>query len=138
MKTGACIYALFAGLALLAAPPLSVAFQDPLDTPAVMDARAPRSLLNDIVLAGKRLVAVGQRGHIVYSDDHGKHWTQAAVPVSSDLTAVSFPTPMMGWAVGHDGVVLATKDGGVTWARQLDGRAAAPAHEALLHHQSAA
>jgi photosystem II stability/assembly factor-like uncharacterized protein len=33
--------------------------------------------------AGERLVTVGQRGHILYSDDSGKHWQQAVVPVSS-------------------------------------------------------
>ena len=56
--------------------------------------------------AGDRLVAVGQRGHILYSDDVGKHWQQAAVPVSADLNAVSFPTATQGWAVGNDGVIL--------------------------------
>jgi len=35
---------------------------------------------------------------------------------------VHFPSPKAGWAVGHDGVVLATTDGGVTWTKQLDGR----------------
>lgn len=44
------------------------------------------------------------------------------MPLSSDLTAVCFPSPKVGWAVGHDGVVLATTDGGLTWAKQLDGR----------------
>jgi photosystem II stability/assembly factor-like uncharacterized protein len=70
------------------------------------------------------VVAVGQRGHIVYSDDAGKSWTQASVPVSSDLVAVSFPTPEKGWAVGHDGVVLHSADAGKTWQRQLDGHLA--------------
>jgi photosystem II stability/assembly factor-like uncharacterized protein len=43
--------------------------------------------------AGERLVAVGQRGHILYSDDSGNAWQQAAVPVSADLNAVSFLRP---------------------------------------------
>ncbi len=33
---------------------------------------APRSLLLDITVAGERLVAVGERGHILYSDDLGR------------------------------------------------------------------
>ena len=33
-----------------------------------------------------------------------------SVPVSSDLVAVAFPTPQQGWAVGHDGVILASAD----------------------------
>ena len=75
--------------------------------------------------AGARIVAVGLRGHIVFSDDEGKTWRQAAVPVSSDLLSVSFPSPRQGWAVGHGGVVLHSADGGATWTRQLEGRQAA-------------
>jgi len=59
---------------------------------------------------------------VLYSDDAGKTWKQATVPVSSDLVAVSFPDATHGWAVGHDGVILHTEDAGVTWTRQLDGR----------------
>jgi photosystem II stability/assembly factor-like uncharacterized protein len=62
---------------------------------------------------------------IVYSDDSGATWRQAAVPVSVDLLGVSFPGPKIGWAVGHGGVVLTTRDGGTTWTRQLAGRQAA-------------
>lgn len=82
---------------------------------------AARSPLIGTVRAGKRIVAVGLRGHIVYSDDDGKEWKQASVPVSTDLVAVSFPTPTHGWAVGHGGIVLRTVDGGATWTKQMDG-----------------
>jgi photosystem II stability/assembly factor-like uncharacterized protein len=100
-------------------------FRDVLETPAMKSALAEKSLLNGITAAGKRLVSVGQRGHILYSDDGGKSWKQAdQVPVSSDLVAVHFPTPEKGWAVGHDGVVLHSVDGGVTWVKQFDGYAA--------------
>jgi photosystem II stability/assembly factor-like uncharacterized protein len=77
-----------------------------------------------VTRAGDRLVAVGQRGHVVYSTDGGASWKQASVPVSSDLTAVFFVDDRQGWAVGHDGVVLHTADGGVQWALQLSGRGA--------------
>lgn len=122
-------YRIIAAVLLAAASVLSVAysqtgFQDVLDTPAIKSQFASKTLFNGIVLAGKRLVSVGQRGHIVYSDDAGNSWAQAAVPVCSDLTAVYFPTPQMGWAVGHDGVVLHSSDGGATWGKQFDGRAA--------------
>jgi len=99
-------------------------FIDVLDTPSTMTPLASRSLLNGITRAGKRLVAVGARGHILCSDDEGKSWKQASVPVSSDLTAVNFPTPQQGWAVGHDGVILHSSNGGLNWIKQLDGRAA--------------
>ena len=78
-------------------------------------------MLLDVANAGKRLVAVGERGHIVYSDDNGTIWNQATVPVSVTLTAAYFPTAEKGWAAGHDGVVLHTSDGGKTWVKQLDG-----------------
>ncbi len=96
-------------------------FADPLDTAAVPSALASRALVNALALAGQRLVAVGQRGHILYSDDAGVHWTQAAVPVSSDLVAVHFPSARSGWAVGHDGVVLHSADAGASWTRQRAG-----------------
>jgi photosystem II stability/assembly factor-like uncharacterized protein len=99
------------------------AAHDVLDTPALKSALAAHSLVNGLTLAGNRVVAVGQRGQVLLSDDQGKTWQQADVPVSSDLVAVSFPTAANGWAVGHDAVVLASADGGRTWTRQLDGRA---------------
>jgi len=95
---------------------------DVLDTPATQSPLAAKGILTGIAQSGNRLVVVGQRGHILYSDDSGQHWQQAQVPVSSDLVAVHFPTPSHGWAVGHDGVVLHSSDAGATWQRQLDGR----------------
>ncbi|OBY55598.1 YCF48-related protein [Pseudomonas sp. AU12215] len=97
-------------------------FVDVLDLPAAYSNAPSRVPLLAVTRAGNRLVSVGQRGHILYSDDGGSHWRQAEVPVSSDLTAVYFPTPNEGWAVGHDGVVLHSADGGIHWGRQLDGR----------------
>jgi photosystem II stability/assembly factor-like uncharacterized protein len=97
-------------------------YVDVLDLPAKVSALAASSPLTGVARAGERLVAVGQRGHIVYSDDAGQHWQQAAVPVSADLSAVNFASPTQGWAVGNDGVVLHSNDAGATWRKQLDGR----------------
>jgi len=101
----------------------AASFRDVLDVASRSSPLAARSLLCGLARAGKRLVAVGQRGHILTSDDIGRTWQQADVPVSSDLLAVHFPTAEAGWAVGHDGVVLHSADAGRTWRRQLDGRA---------------
>ena len=109
-------------LAALQGAAQAAPFTDVLDLPAMPSALIASSALRDVTLAGQRLVAVGPRGHILYSDDHGTHWQQAQVPVSADLNAVSFATPELGWAVGHDGVVLHSRDGGVHWQKQLDGR----------------
>ncbi len=116
--------AMSAGVALAAAGGAS---RDVLDTPAAGSALASRSLLNGLARAGDRIVAVGQRGHVLFSDDGGRTWKQAEVPLSSDLVAVSFPSAKSGWAVGHDGVILRSTDGGATWIRQLDGRKAGEA-----------
>jgi len=94
------------------------------DSPALITHLATKRPLNSVVSTSSRLIAVGQRGHIVYSDDAGKTWKQAAVPVRSDLTAVFFSSERCGWAVGHEGVVLHTEDGGQNWALQLDGNRA--------------
>lgn len=94
---------------------------DPLFTPVVQSNLAPSTQLVGLARAGERLVAVGWRGHIVYSDDQGRTWQQAEVPVGADLTAVNFPTAESGWAVGHGGVILHSRDGGKTWTKQQDG-----------------
>ena len=116
--------AILAGMmkAPLAAAP---AFKRPQEQGAMPSRLAAVSPILALAKAGERIVAVGLRGHIVISDDGGKQWKQAASPVSSDLLAVSFPSPKQGWAVGHGGVVLHSADGGATWSRQLDGRQAA-------------
>ena len=98
---------------------------DALDQPALACRRAAQSVLLDVTTAGSRLVAVGERGIVVFSDDAGQTWNQAKVPTSVSLTAVQFPTPKQGWAVGHAGVVLHSEDGGQSWTRQLDGSLAA-------------
>lgn len=97
-------------------------FVDVLDLPAKHSDLAVRSPLLDVTRSGARLVSVGQRGHILYSDTAGQTWLQAEVPVSADLNAVHFPSPMQGWAVGNDGVILHSSDGGRSWQKQLDGR----------------
>lgn len=100
------------------------AFQDTLDVPAIAQSKLAERSLIGITHAGQRLVAVGLRGLITFSDDQGVTWTQASVPVQSDLLAVQFPQPDQGWAVGHDGVVLHSDDAGKTWRKQLDGASA--------------
>ena len=100
----------------------SLAVIDLLDRPAVQTHAAAHSVLIDITKTGDRLVAVGERGIVILSDDGGRNWKQAAVPTSVSLAAVKFVTSKIGWVVGHSGVVLKTEDGGDTWTRQLDGK----------------
>jgi photosystem II stability/assembly factor-like uncharacterized protein len=59
---------------------------------------------------------VGERGHILLSDDQGQTWSQAeSVPTRSLLTGVCFGSDGHGVAVGHDEVILTTGDAGRTW-----------------------
>jgi photosystem II stability/assembly factor-like uncharacterized protein len=78
---------------------------------------ATTSLLLDVAAVDGRLVAVGERGHILVSDDGGGSWTQAEVPTRTLLTGIFMHDRQLGWAVGHDHVVLRTRDGGLTWER---------------------
>ena len=75
------------------------------------------SLLLDVDRAGdsERLVAVGERGNVIWSDDMGKQWQKAQTPSETLLTAVDFPSNKIGYAVGHDALVLKTTDSGQTW-----------------------
>jgi photosystem II stability/assembly factor-like uncharacterized protein len=75
---------------------------------------AAKTRLLDIEQAGSRLVAVGQQGVIVVSDD-GKQWRQVPSPVSQMLNRVRFLDEKTGWITGYDGVILKTGDGGETW-----------------------
>src|SRR4051812_18843338 len=115
------------GLGLLAvlmgslAPVVARAQLDPHDSanqPAEIEPLAATSLLLDLAKAGERYVAVGERGHVLLSDDSGVTWRQAkSVPTRAMLTAVFFADAEYGWAVGHDETIPNTTDGGETWTR---------------------
>src|SRR5579862_587423 len=101
-------------LALLAGT--AAAQQQPAPRAAEPARRAAQSLLIALASAGERLVAVGDRGSIVLSEDHGTTWRQAAqVPVQALLTGVCFFDERHGVAVGHDQVILSSADGGDSW-----------------------
>jgi photosystem II stability/assembly factor-like uncharacterized protein len=93
-----------------------------LSEPALHSDRATGSVLLAISKAGRRLIAAGERGLIIASDDDGRTWQQSDVPVSVTLTGVMFVNSSDGWAIGHSGVILVSHDGGRSWRKQLDGR----------------
>jgi photosystem II stability/assembly factor-like uncharacterized protein len=97
-----------AALLLMAAAP-------PTDTPIW---RATHGLLLSVARAGHHLVAVGDRGIVLLSDDRGATWTEAASGTAALLTDIVFPSPAEGWAVGQDSTILHTNDGGQHWAVQ--------------------
>jgi photosystem II stability/assembly factor-like uncharacterized protein len=114
--------AVFGGLALCTAAPAVFAFRDPVNTPAAVQPAVGASMLAGVARAGSRVVAVGARGVIALSANEGRTWEQVPSPVSSDLVAVQFVDADHGWATGHDGVVLGSRDGGRSWKKLTDGR----------------
>lgn len=105
----------------ITAPAAAAAGMDLLKVPALLSPKAAQGLLLGVHAGGGRLVAAGERGIVVYSDDGGATWTQGRVPVSVTLTAVFMASDKLGWVAGHDGVVLRTRDGGQSWDKVLDG-----------------
>lgn len=82
---------------------------------------ASRTLLLDAALAGGAVVVVGERGTILRSTDDAHTWAEARSNTSATLTGVSFADAQNGWVVGHDALILASSDGGLTWAKQWQG-----------------
>jgi photosystem II stability/assembly factor-like uncharacterized protein len=111
--------------ALLPAAAQAAALADVLERPAAPARLSSKPSMLRITRAGDRLVAVGERGIVLLSDDDGRQWRQAQVPVSVSLTGVQFVDAKLGWAIGHSSVVLHSRDGGESWKRQFDGRALA-------------
>ncbi len=99
---------LTAGLLLLGAGALPAA-------EAELAPLADRALLLDGQTVGTRLVAVGERGHILISTDAGRSWRQSPAPTRATLTSVFFVNDQQGWAAGHDATILRTRDGGASW-----------------------
>lgn len=92
---------------------------DPIELPASTGPRVDGAFMLAAERTGTRIVAVGERGIALYSDDEGATWKQAAVPVQVTLTGLGFaPNSAHGWAVGHDAVILHTDDAGATWTVQ--------------------
>jgi photosystem II stability/assembly factor-like uncharacterized protein len=106
------------------APGRVPAFVDPVEAQAPIRTRPGGGILFAAARAGRRIVAAGQHGLVVFSDDGGASWKQASVPVDVDLVGVAFPSESRGWAAGHGGVVLTSRDAGATWMTRLAGKQA--------------
>ena len=80
--------------------------------------RATHGLLLGITRADTRLIAVGNAGVVLLSDDEGNSWRIAKTPTDELLAAVVFPTPKEGWIAGQDELILHSTDAGETWTQQ--------------------
>jgi photosystem II stability/assembly factor-like uncharacterized protein len=118
----AVLLALAAGAGVLAAqtdsaPSNAGATLDPSRQTAEIVPLADKSLILDMADGANRAIAVGERGHILVSESR-RDWRQVEnVPTRSTLTAVA-TVGELAWAVGHDGVILHSADGGLTWQSQ--------------------
>ena len=110
--------ALVLGLGWLAAAPAAADFAL---EPALANPSPDDGKLIDMASSNGRLFVAGARGLIAYSDDGGASWSQATVPVSGTLTAITFTPDGTGFAVGHGGVILRSRTGGESWEKVFDG-----------------
>ena len=118
---------LIAGAAALAATLLPAAGAAEAFEPEAVVRRVDRVAVLALARAGERLVAAGERGRILVSDDGGATWKVASTPTHHTLTSLHFKDARTGFATGHQRVLLRTEDGGDTWkqaAMQSDERPA--------------
>jgi len=89
----------------------------PAEQAEVMPLAATRSVILGFAESDARAIAVGERGHVLLSESRSD-WRQVAeVPTRATLTAVAAVGDSV-WAVGHDGMILHSGDGGLSWSIQ--------------------
>lgn len=76
-----------------------------------------RMLVNGLAHSGARIVAAGELGHILVADGPEGPWREARVepPRGSTFTRAAFLDERTALAVGHDGWIVRSEDGGETW-----------------------
>ena len=60
-------------------------------------------------------------GPIARTEDGGKTWIRQDNNTGTVLWSVYFDTPLSGWAVGANGVIIRSEDGGKSWTPQPSG-----------------
>lgn len=74
---------------------------------------------NTLTRSKAGLVAGGELGKLLFSTDEGKNWTPATVSKDRQalITQVTFAKDgLHGLAVGHEGWILRSEDGGLSWS----------------------
>ena len=89
----------------------------PLPPFAPTEIHPDKLLVNGLARAGTRYVAAGELGHILIADSADGPWREAAVTPArgSTFTRVAFINDKVGLAVGHDGWIVRSADGGENW-----------------------
>ena len=70
---------------------------------------------NDIAFSDKGISIVGEFGRALFSADKGSVWRPVKTPITSSLMALAIQAGGVGYAVGLEGKILKTSDGGQTW-----------------------
>ena len=135
LKTSALVCALFAAATVPAASAEPAASVEVLNRPAMQTVRAGKMAMLDVVRAGERLVAGGEAGVVLLSDDGGKSWRQAKVAAGDPgaeralrdaqllvddgpdkpFLNLYFQTADTGYVLGAYNLIFRTTDGGKTW-----------------------
>ena len=79
--------------------------------------QSDKLLVNGLAQQGSRLIAAGELGHILIADNPDGPWRGARVEASrgSTFTRAAFIGDRVALAVGHDGWIVRSADGGETW-----------------------
>jgi photosystem II stability/assembly factor-like uncharacterized protein len=93
------------------APGQAVAAAEPLIV------KTNRVILMDLVRANGSLLAVGERGTVLLSDNAGLSWTTERTPVTRTLTGIAVNRARVAIAVGHGATLIRSEDGGHNWTQ---------------------
>ena len=63
-------------------------------------------------------VVVGERGHVIISEELSQSFTQKSLPLSVTLTSVEVMNDKI-WVAGHDATIMFSSDKGETWSVQM-------------------
>ena len=96
---------------------LMVPFAQSIDGPSVMARLAKQSLLLGIHGRAGIAVAVGERGHILLTNNQGKTWVQKKSPTRRTLNSVYLLDQKTIWIAGHQSTVLRSLDSGESWTK---------------------
>lgn len=91
----------------------------PLPPFAPTTVKASELLVTGLAQQGKQIVAVGELGQILWTEDQGQTWHHATVPDAegTTFTKVRFVAPHVAIAVGHAALIMRSADDGKTWTR---------------------
>ena len=84
--------------------------------------------LNDVARQEAHLWVAGEYGKLLHSPDEGRSWNEIRTPATASLTGIAFRDARHGVAVGLEGVLIVTRDGGASWVRMPS-----PTHLHLYH-----